>query len=178
MAPSAQTVKAVTDYFASEGVSAQPLAGHGDWIGFDTTVAQAGRLFNASFSTYHHVDTGTQHIRTMAYSVPAHLKEHIELVHPMTTYVDVDQRHMLFCSRGCRFSAKASRGAVFGVPDPVPRRSSPRQAQKCGDLVTPACLQELYGIPSDPATQSGNSMVVTGYSQDPQDADTKVQLRV
>jgi hypothetical protein len=96
MAPSAQTVKAVTDYFASEGVSAQPLAGHGDWIGFDTTVAQAGRLFNASFSTYHHVDTGTQHIRTMAYSVPAHLKEHIELVHPMTTYVGVNQLPRVF----------------------------------------------------------------------------------
>jgi tripeptidyl-peptidase-1 len=96
MAPSAQAVKAVTDYFASEGVSAQPIAGHGDWIGFNTTVAQAGRLFNASFSTYHHVNTGTQHVRTMAYSVPAHLKEHIELVHPMTTCVSVQTPRVCF----------------------------------------------------------------------------------
>jgi hypothetical protein len=87
MAPSAQSVKTVTDHFASQGVSLQPMAGHGDWMSFDTTVAQAGRLFNTSFSTYHHVDSGTTRVRTLAYSVPAHLKEHIELVHPMTTYV-------------------------------------------------------------------------------------------
>jgi hypothetical protein len=87
MAPSSQSVKAVTDFLASQGVSAQPISVHGDWLGFDTTAAQAGRLFNASFSTYHHVDSDTQHVRTMAYSVPAHLKEHIALVHPMTTCV-------------------------------------------------------------------------------------------
>jgi tripeptidyl-peptidase-1 len=80
MAPSADVMEAVTTWLASEGVTAQALPGHGDWIGFDTTVAQAEYLFNASFSTYHHANT-------TSYSVPAHLKEHIELVHPMTTYV-------------------------------------------------------------------------------------------
>ncbi|KAJ7458107.1 Pro-kumamolisin, activation domain-containing protein [Mycena latifolia] len=30
-------------------------------------------------------------------------------------------------------------------------------------LVTPACLQALYGIPATPATQRSNSLLVTGY---------------
>jgi tripeptidyl-peptidase-1 len=92
MTPSADAMEAVTTWLASEGVTVQALPGHGDWISFDTTVAQAGRLFNASFSTYHHTNTGTTQVRTMSYSVPAHLKEHIELVHPMTTYVNVHLR--------------------------------------------------------------------------------------
>ncbi|KAF8169745.1 family S53 protease-like protein [Mycena galopus ATCC 62051] len=30
--------------------------------------------------------------------------------------------------------------------------------------ITPACLQDLYGIPSTPATQRNNSLLVTGFS--------------
>jgi tripeptidyl-peptidase-1 len=33
----------------------------------------------------------------------------------------------------------------------------------CAKTVTPACLQALYGIPTDPATQSDNTLAVTGY---------------
>jgi tripeptidyl-peptidase-1 len=63
------------------------MPGHGDWLGFSTTVSQAGRLFNASFSNYRHTSSGSEHVRTLAYSVPEHLKSHIELVHPMTSCV-------------------------------------------------------------------------------------------
>jgi hypothetical protein len=87
MAPSPDATKAVTNWLAAEGVTVQALPGHGDWLGFNTTVAQASRLFAAFFSTYHDVRSGTQHVRTTAYSIPAHLKEHIELVHPMTRYI-------------------------------------------------------------------------------------------
>jgi tripeptidyl-peptidase-1 len=96
MAPSSESVQAVTQWLASEGVSAQILAGHGDWLGFTTTASQAGRLFNASFSTYRHVSTGSEQVRTMAYSVPAHIQQHIELVHPMTTCVRLECTDVMY----------------------------------------------------------------------------------
>jgi hypothetical protein len=30
-------------------------------------------------------------------------------------------------------------------------------------VITPACLQDLYGIPATPATQTSNTLLVTGY---------------
>jgi tripeptidyl-peptidase I len=33
----------------------------------------------------------------------------------------------------------------------------------CSSIITPACLQGLYGIPTTRATQSSNRMAVTGY---------------
>lgn len=33
----------------------------------------------------------------------------------------------------------------------------------CNAAVTPACLQDLYGIPSTPATQSSNQIGVSGF---------------
>ena len=33
----------------------------------------------------------------------------------------------------------------------------------CANVITPTCLQEIYGIPSTPATQSSNRIAVAGY---------------
>jgi len=44
-----------------------------------------------------------------------------------------------------------------------------------GGTITPACLQELYGIPRTPATQKSNTLLVTGYvDQFPQRSDLAV----
>ena len=43
-------------------------------------------------------------------------------------------------------------------------------------LITPSCLQSLYGIPTTPAKDSSNRLAVTGYlEQWPQEADLKVR---
>lgn len=33
----------------------------------------------------------------------------------------------------------------------------------CADTITPTCLQDLYGIPATPATQSSNGLGVSGF---------------
>lgn len=48
----------------------------------------------------------------------------------------------------------------------------------CASTVTPACLQALYGIPTTPATQSSNTLAVTGFiSQWANQADLKTFLQ-
>jgi tripeptidyl-peptidase I len=84
MEPSADSVKAVKDWLSSHGIQAQTLVGHGDWLGFKTTVSKASELFDAEFWNFKHLDTGKEEIRTLAYSIPSHLKSHVELAHPMT----------------------------------------------------------------------------------------------
>lgn len=45
----------------------------------------------------------------------------------------------------------------------------------CASEVTPSCLQELYGIPTTPATQSSNKIGVSGFIEEfANQADLKV----
>jgi tripeptidyl-peptidase-1 len=87
MAPDPASVQAVSSWLASEGITPQIHAGHGDWLGFNASVADASRLFNASFSTYRHKDSGHEAIRTMSYSIPASIQQHVQTVYPMTKCV-------------------------------------------------------------------------------------------
>jgi tripeptidyl-peptidase-1 len=45
----------------------------------------------------------------------------------------------------------------------------------CGGNITPACLQQLYGLPTTKATQSSNKLGVTGFLEEyAQQADLTV----
>jgi tripeptidyl-peptidase-1 len=87
MAPADESVQAVKKWLSSNGIQAQTLVGQGDWLGFSTTVSKASELFDAEFWNFRHLDTGKEEIRTLAYSIPAEMKSHIELAHPMISLV-------------------------------------------------------------------------------------------
>jgi hypothetical protein len=147
MAPSFESVQAVGEWLASEGISANVQVGHGDWLGFSTTVSQAGRLFNASFSTYRHVSTGSEQVRTMAYSVPAHIQQHIELVHPMTACV-------YFCSASTRSThgLTGSRCRRLVTPSRYSTRRKATLSSKSARSrsLPPACKRCTASPPSQP----------------------------
>ncbi len=82
MRPTQETVDAVNAWLAEHKITAKPSSPAGDWISFQATVAQANELLDTQFSTFEHVATGVTSIRTLAYSIPADLVGHIELVHP------------------------------------------------------------------------------------------------
>jgi tripeptidyl-peptidase-1 len=84
-APSDESVSAVEAWLSENGIAPKPLVGNGDWVGFTTTVKKAGDLFGAEFSTFKHLETGKEEVRTLAYSIPASLKPHVELVYPMVS---------------------------------------------------------------------------------------------
>jgi hypothetical protein len=86
MKPDAAGVKAVNSWLTSHGIYAKTVRGHGDWITYSTTVGKASKMFNADFAEYHHADTGKKAVRATTYSLPAHLKPHIAVAHPMIRY--------------------------------------------------------------------------------------------
>lgn len=74
-------------FLQENGLTGKSLSPAGDWVGFQATVSQANALFDADFQVFKHEDTGSESIVTMAYSVPADLAGHVDLVHPTVTYV-------------------------------------------------------------------------------------------
>lgn len=56
-------------------------------LSFSIPVSKASELLDADFAVFNHTATGKTMIRTLAYSIPAELKGHLDFVHPTTVYV-------------------------------------------------------------------------------------------
>ncbi|KAJ6469148.1 family S53 protease [Mycena vitilis] len=160
MAPTVNARAAVSDWLSTYNITGRSIASAGDWISFSVPIATANDMLTARYETFAHVETGNVYPRTLSYSLPAQVADHIEHIHPST---------------------------IFDKPQPlktttsaVDRHTSREQVQgPCpGGNVTPDCLQHLYGIPSSPATSKNNGMVVTGFAKaSPQRDDLASFLR-
>ncbi|KAI0093371.1 family S53 protease [Irpex rosettiformis] len=148
--PTQQTVDAVNAWLAAHNITAKQATPAGNWLKFSATVAQANQLLDTQFSNFKHEATGIESIRTLAYSIPADLVGHVELVHPTVA-----------------FSTPQSRLPIISIP----QKSQPSTnlstnaavPSSCASTITPTCLQDLYGIPATAATQSSNHLGVSGF---------------
>ncbi|KAI0040752.1 hypothetical protein FA95DRAFT_825963, partial [Auriscalpium vulgare] len=146
VAPKAETVAAVNAWLAENGLTATKMSPAGDWIGIQTTVEKANELFDAQFTTFTHEESGVDSIRTLEYSIPGSLKEHINLVHPTIS-----------------FSRRPLGPPTVSTPlSPIVPQGNITAAASCSTF-TPNCLQSLYGIPTTAATQTSNSIAVAGF---------------
>ncbi|KAJ7283220.1 subtilisin-like protein [Mycena rebaudengoi] len=151
--PSNTTSTLVNQWLTQNGIHPSPISPVGDWISFPIAVGQANRMLAADFAVYAHKPTGEQYVRTLAYSIPASLRNHIRVVHP-TTFT----------------SSRSFGGPMHSSPmvsvSKVPGASAVNTTEAptaCGDTMTPNCLQSLYELPSKPATNATNSLLVTGF---------------
>ncbi|EIN06133.1 family S53 protease [Punctularia strigosozonata HHB-11173 SS5] len=147
VAPKQESVEAVTAWLKENNISAKTLSPAGDWLGFSVSVEDASKLFDADFSVYTHEGSGKDIVRTLSYSIPASLKEHIDFVHPMTTFSAVN---------GIKPKVSASAPKIASnITEDI--------SSACANRVTPTCLRSLYGIPKKAASESSNKLAVSGF---------------
>ncbi|KZT71785.1 hypothetical protein DAEQUDRAFT_755611 [Daedalea quercina L-15889] len=158
IAPTEESSSAVNAWLTENDLQSTSLSAAGDWISVQMPASTANNLFNADFSVFTHSSTGAQVVRTLAYSVPTDLAGHIDLVYPTVSFPS----------------------PVADVPQAATSLSAPQltadnNTDPCNiSLITPACLQWLYDIPTTPATSPNNSMAVPGYATEwPQEAYLK-----
>ncbi|KAI0675069.1 family S53 protease [Trametes maxima] len=149
VAPSPESVAAVNAWFAENGIEAKTISPAGDWLSFSIPVDKANELLDADFGVFTHEETGQTSIRTLAYSIPADLKGHVDLVHPTVTFPNP------FARLPAMVTPPKAKKAVNLTSDAVPA--------SCSSTITPACLQALYGIPTAPAKVSSNKLGVSGF---------------
>ncbi|KAI0368558.1 family S53 protease-like protein [Pilatotrama ljubarskyi] len=144
-APNSRSLAAVNSWLAEHGLNATTLTPAGDWMEVQVDVSKANSLLAADFSLFTHGSSGLEAIRTLSYSIPASLKGHIDVIHPTTVFPEPVDSNMTLKRRSFH--------------EPVsPRESS----SKCSNGTTPACLQELYNIPTTVAVVASNKLGVTG----------------
>ncbi|KAJ7437193.1 subtilisin-like protein [Mycena latifolia] len=143
--PSAETVAAFNSWASANSITPGATSPHGDWVSISVPVSKANTLF-AKFEVFTHPDIKSNLVRTLSVSLPSELVGHVDVIHPSTDFVHT--------------SPLASIQTRKGRPPPTKSCDTSVGSGR----ITPACLQDLYGIPSTPATQRNNSLLVTGFS--------------
>ncbi|KAF8189518.1 family S53 protease-like protein, partial [Mycena galopus ATCC 62051] len=159
--PSAETISAFTAFASASGLGPAVVSPNGDWYSITLPVSQANTLFGAQFETFTHPSLPNPIIRTLSVSLPSELVGHVDVLHPTSQFISADVR------------------LVPSTPRADKRASVPASCNtiNASGIITPACLQALYGIPSAPATQPNNTLLVTGYVAEwAQEADLKAFL--
>ncbi|TFK88152.1 subtilisin-like protein [Polyporus arcularius HHB13444] len=151
VAPKAESSKAVSDWLSKNGISPDSTSASGDMVTIKVPAEKANALLNANFTTYTHEASNTTMVRTLAYSLPSDLQEHVAFIYPTTQFIP-----------------PASRKAAVKVIQPFrkTKRSQSKRADipsQCAQVITPQCLQAIYNIPPTPATAAGNSLGVSGF---------------
>ncbi|KAK6966626.1 family S53 protease-like protein [Favolaschia claudopus] len=154
VSPSSEAVDAFNAFASVNSMKTSVISPHGDWISATLPISQANTLFGAKYTNFTHPDLAKPLLRTLSVSLPAELAAHVQVIHPSTAFTV----------------------PRIKAPDTVPRSSTPPEYLKrkaaipagCdtstnGGRITPACLQAIYDIPTTPATQQNNVLMVTGY---------------
>lgn len=82
LTPADESVLAVNSWLGENGLDATKLSATGDWLSVQMPVSAVNDLLAANYSVFTHATTGEQVIRTLAYSIPADLANHLDFVHP------------------------------------------------------------------------------------------------
>ncbi|KAF9512132.1 hypothetical protein BS47DRAFT_1394555 [Hydnum rufescens UP504] len=127
-----------------------------DWLKVTVPISLAEILVGAKYNVFRNKVTGARVIRTLEYSVPRRLANHIDVVQPTTFFGFRDFKthsHVKGIITNKANAADTTKSyTVGGVPS------------SCNDIITPSCLRTLYNSINYTATQSAKNLVgVAGY---------------
>ncbi|KAF7307385.1 Family S53 protease-like protein [Mycena indigotica] len=155
VAPSDEAVKAFNSFASANGLKTTSTSPFGEWVTVSLPVAKANKLFGAKYTNFTHADVPEPIMRTLSMSLPSELVGHIDVVHPSTAFTVPNTRPR----KSIQFDGAPKREAT------APESCNVNDSNP-GNVLTPACLQALYNIPTTPATQENNPLLVTGYANE------------
>ncbi|KAI9699722.1 MAG: vesicle formation at the endoplasmic reticulum [Candelina mexicana] len=149
--PSAETTDAILFWMATGGVPDPDIENDGDWINFHANVSQVEKLLNTRFFYYRNSATGTDRLRTLKYSVPRQLHQHIVMIQPTTRFDQMRaERSTIYEQR------------VIGEVGWTGRHRL-TNTSSCS-TINPACIRQLYNIGSFKAEyHKKNTIGICGY---------------
>jgi tripeptidyl-peptidase-1 len=147
--PRDESTAAVLDWLKSSGVAEEDIEENGEWINFVAPVSTAEKMMDTTFKTYQSlVRKEMKRIRTMHYSVPVELREHIDMIQPTTRFGQIKPEFSQIIDKDYT-SAQMATAAVN---------------QTCNNAITPQCLKELYNFADYKADPNATTRLgVTGY---------------
>lgn len=138
--PTQETLTSVLTWLEAAGIS-QHVAVEHDWINMNVTVAQAEKLLDAKYSYFRDDDGKRTVLRTLSYSLPAELHEHILLVQPTTMFGMRAMRNWIQ-----KIEELPLTSLETSHHKKPPGTTVPLDVAACNATITPGCLQALYNV--------------------------------
>ncbi|KAJ5640090.1 Peptidase S8/S53 subtilisin/kexin/sedolisin [Penicillium longicatenatum] len=147
--PSAASVDAIQQWLEDAGIT--NIEQDADWMKFSTDVETANKLLDANFQYYVGDEQHVERLRTLEYSIPDSLVDHIHMVSPTVRFGQVH----------------ANRATMHGkkkLVDESFRKASHYTSSDCNTAITPQCLKDLYSIGDYKAqSDNGNKVAFASY---------------
>lgn len=156
-APSAKAVSDVTAWIRQYDI--KPKVDN-DWISISTTVGTANDLLNTTFGWYEYEAGGGPKLRTLSYSVPDEVADHVDLVQPTTRFGQLGaKRSTIFEMTIVEDDHDIKTASVASS------KEANIAAATCGTTITPDCLKSLYNIKYT-AKPDGNLVAFASYLEE------------
>ncbi|KAI0262573.1 tripeptidyl peptidase A [Gloeopeniophorella convolvens] len=167
VAPHPSSVDAVDAWLAEHGIHQDSCerSPAGDWVTVRVPVEQAERMLGTEFRLWQHAQDGDVLVRTTHYSLPNHLDDHVELIHPTTAFNRARAHRTTFrFSPPVDTSADASSEAPASSAKITVPGSGVTVDPSCNTTITVSCLKQLYNaVDFVPKATKKNAIALTGY---------------
>ena len=125
----------------------------GDWVNFKTDVVTADKMLDTRFQWFRSDYKGLERLRTLQYSVPDEVAQHINLVQPTTRFGSMKAMRSLILKEEVEEVADGqNRMWTESASTPAAVNIS------CNATITPQCLLELYNIHYKADPNNGNKV--------------------
>ncbi|KAH7323933.1 peptidase S8/S53 domain-containing protein [Rhexocercosporidium sp. MPI-PUGE-AT-0058] len=162
VAPEPGNVNLITSWLNSfSGVSDIAYSVHASSISFKSTVSAASSMLATQFGVFRVTNGDGSIVRSLEYSLPDYLSQHIGLIHPVT-YFPPSKRPDV---KSVDEDAKRFREHVA----PISKRDIDPELLKACRTITPTCIAKMYNIDYSPpanTTSSGSSLGVAGFLEE------------
>ncbi|KAI0865173.1 subtilisin-like protein [Xylaria cubensis] len=143
--PSQSSLSSVHAWLKNAGV--ESVEEDADWITLKTTVGVANKMLDTQFAWFVSEEAKPRKIlRTLEYSVPEDVAEHINLVQPTTRFAAIRANH-------------ETGSQIFEIQVAA-------AADNCDALITPACLKTIYNIDYQADAKSGSKVSFVSYLEE------------
>ncbi|KAH6707490.1 subtilisin-like protein [Leptodontidium sp. MPI-SDFR-AT-0119] len=140
------------------GVSDVAYSVHASSISFKSTVSAASSMLATEFGVFQVTNGNGSVVRSLEYSLPDYLSQHIGLIHPVTYFPPTEGTNSMSVGE----DAKRSEEPVA----PIYRRDVEPELLKACQTITPTCIAKMYNIdytPPSNTTPSGSCLGVAGF---------------
>ncbi|TFK98410.1 Pro-kumamolisin, activation domain-containing protein [Pterulicium gracile] len=174
IAPSQDTVEAVTTWLTSNGLSISDYSQGGDWITVEATVAQANKLLQADYVAYTHEGLNEPVLRTLSYSLPDEVKDHVVVIHPTVSFPSLSEPPSPYLHRitstsnstNIRRSAPISARALPESCVPLSTGNTSDTIENWSKPFGLRCSLDVHGIPvvAPASPRRGSSLWLSGFN--------------
>ncbi len=80
-------MQAVTDWLSKHNIKPEVVSPSGDMLRINVPVSTANALLSANFTEFADKQTDTTLVRTLSFTIPEDVEQHVKFVFPTTQYV-------------------------------------------------------------------------------------------